>query len=130
MNISNVVSAVILSVLSAFAMPAQAVNTVIELVNSTNSDESLINANTSGLLLPAAPGPLHANDRVSIVSTTGKNVDAGVITYSACRFNWSVIKIESNYQFSDGAIPSSHCESQVVYQNFNTGEYSVQFKVK
>ncbi|PCK06683.1 MAG: hypothetical protein COA42_17165 [Alteromonadaceae bacterium] len=127
---NTLISAAILSTLSALAMPVLAAETSIELINNSSSNEILINSSSTGSLLPTAPNPLYAYDTTNLVSITAGTVDAGAFTYQSCRFNWSAIKIGSIYMFSDGATPSSDCESQVVSQNFFTGEYSVQFKVK
>lgn len=118
------------ALLFATSLPTLAAATTIELVNDSNSDETLIRSNTSGIVTPPAPDPLFANDTRVVVSETPGTVDAGAFTYQSCRFNWSVIKVGSLYQFSDGAEPTSDCESQVILQNFITGEYSVRFTVE
>jgi hypothetical protein len=127
---SKILTAVMLSALSAIALPALAAQTSIKLINDSNSSQILINSSSTGTLSQAVPNPLFANDIKLIDSDTAGTVDAGLFVYQSCRFNWSVIKLGSIYQFSDGATPSSSCESQVISQNFFTGEYSVQFTVK
>ena len=94
---SKIIPAVLIA---AFSVPVLAAETSIELVNDSNSNDILIRENTSGSLIPSAPAPLLANTSGNnIVSSTPGTVDAGTLTYQSCRFNWSVIKVGSFYQF-------------------------------
>ncbi|WP_444929627.1 hypothetical protein ACJJIF_17810 [Microbulbifer sp. SSSA002] len=109
---------------------AATLSTSIELKNNTSSDNSLIDGtNTTGIISPAFPSPATANSSTSHTSTTSGSVDAGVLTYQSCRFNWSIIQIGSTYRFSIGATPSSKCSSDVLVQNAFTGEYQIRFNI-
>ncbi|WP_143751128.1 hypothetical protein [Marinobacter sp. LV10MA510-1] len=55
------------ALLFATSLPTLAVATTIELVNDSNSDETLIRSNTSGIVTPPAPTPLFANDTSVVV---------------------------------------------------------------
>lgn len=121
--------------LAAITLSASALadlSTSIEIENTTSSDERLINgSNVSGTISPSVPFILAADSTTNHVSTTpGDIVDAGVITYRSCRFNWSTIKTGSIYTFSTGATPSSSCDVDVLVQNIFTGEHNLKFSIK
>lgn len=105
--------------------------TVVEFENITSGDAQLIGGtNVSGTITPTLPFILPANSSTTHVSATpGTLVDAGVINYDGCRFNWSSILMNGIYAFSRGASPSSRCSVLVVTQNPFTGEHSLRFQI-
>lgn len=133
MEIKNkhiLMSAVLFSAMNAFPVFAGTLSTSIELKNNTSSDKMLISENnTTGDIFPSLPNPIPANRTASFTSSSNGAVDAGVLTYQQCRFNWSVIELGTIYKFSIGAEPSSRCSSEILVQNVFTGEYKIKFNI-
>lgn len=115
----------------AFSCSSLALTTSVEFKNNTSSSERLISGNNvSGTITPAVPFRLEAFSSSSHLSNTpGDSVDAGVVTYSSCRFNWSTIKVGSFYTFSAGAEPKSSCRVDVLQQNAFTGQHTLKFSI-
>ncbi|MCY7295506.1 hypothetical protein [Alteromonas sp. a30] len=109
-----------------------ALTTSVEFKNTTSKAETLIDGqNVSGSITPSVPNPLQPfSSSFHLSNTPGTSVEAGVIRFSSCRFNWSTINLGGIYSFSRGAEPSSDCAVEVLQQNVFTGEHNVRFIIK
>jgi len=104
--------------------------TFIAVQNSSTTARNLLSTNTTGVLNPSPNNPLNAGQTTNFTSTSFGSSDAGVVTYSGCRFNWSKIRQTNNtYTFSRGATPSGSCTATLVSSNTTTGAYSVRFRI-
>lgn len=124
------ISAVLFSTVNSLSALAGTLSTSIELKNNTSSTKTLISGtNTTGHISPLFPNPALPNSVTFHTSTSNGAADAGVLTYSSCRFNWSIIELGTIYTFSIGAKPASRCSSDVLVQNVFTGEYQISFNI-
>lgn len=133
-QVSAGIAATICAVLICVAGPAAAQSllpTNVSVKNSSTTNRSLLSKSVTGVLTPTPNNPLVAGTTNNFTSTSSGSTDAGRLTYSGCRFNWSKIRQASGlFTFSKGAELAPKCVATIVSSNPSTGAYSVKFEIK
>jgi hypothetical protein len=120
---------VLQAVQPALAQSLPATNVSVK--NSTTISRSVNFSNRTGVLTPVPTNPIPAGFTDIFTSRSSGSVDAAVLTYTGCRFNWSKIRQTSGiFTFSIGGTPISKCRANIVSSNSSTGAFSVKFDIR
>lgn len=117
---------------SASAVTPENMSATISVKNNNSSTQNVISSSFSGTITPA-PSALTSGAQSNFVHTQlSTTAMAGRITYSRCRFNWSIIKNQDvfpKYSFSAAVDSTTNC-TVVSTPNITTGALDVVFTIK
>jgi hypothetical protein len=115
---------------SAFAVTPEDMTASVTVTNNYASTQNMLSYSVSGTIAPT-PVALTSGDSVVFFHTQSSTTSlSGRITYSRCRFNWSIIKTaDTAYTFSAAVNNTSSC-TVVSTPNYNTGYLEVVFTIK
>jgi len=116
----------------AWAVTPENMSATIQVKNSYASSQTMISYSVNGTI---APIPMTIGSGVTtdfLHSATSVTALAGRITYSRCRFTWSIIKNQDvfpKYSFTAAVDDTSKC-SVASTPNYTTGALDVKFVIK